>query len=247
MKLQFQCPSSYTLDLTKLRLSENKNPVRAGNEVTFRIGHGNYKLRRSDLKTEPVVESTWKVSSAPMHSKAGTIACNHIEIDQALHAAIKGKDFDFEGFGKLIAKLGLPADMAVVGESLPSEVLELAWESFWWSKVLDGKRPDPGGKWAKRLSEADKQASDPWGPAVPGGWSSPTARAHCSTSLCATQTLARGLPVSLLAMAALSRSRPMQPRATGQGVGARALGHFGYFREVGEPEWQKSLQWVRRQ
>lgn len=30
-------------------------------------------------------------------------------------------------------------------------------------------------------------------------------------------------------------------------VGARALGHFGYFREAGRPAWQESLAWLRQQ
>lgn len=30
-------------------------------------------------------------------------------------------------------------------------------------------------------------------------------------------------------------------------VGAKALGHFGYFREAGKPAWQESLEWLRRQ
>ncbi len=29
-------------------------------------------------------------------------------------------------------------------------------------------------------------------------------------------------------------------------VGARALGHFGYFREAGRPAWQESLAWLRQ-
>lgn len=159
MKLQFRCPNRFTMDMTKLDLSENKNIVRASDAVTFRIGPNSYKLRRSDLKTEPVAESDWKTSNAPMLSKAGTIACNDIEIDKALHAAIKTKNFDFDGFGKRIAKLGLPEDMALIGETLPSEYLDFAWENLWWDKVLNGQRPDPSGKWAKPLSEADRQAA----------------------------------------------------------------------------------------
>ena len=30
-------------------------------------------------------------------------------------------------------------------------------------------------------------------------------------------------------------------------VGARSLGHFGYFREAGKPAWQESLAWLRQQ
>lgn len=158
MRLQFKCPQRYVLDAEHHPVTENKSvqPVRAGDAVNFRIGPGSYKLRRADLQTEPVPESDWKTSSAPMLSRAGTIACNHIEVQQALHASIKGTDFDFPAFGQRIAALGLPADMALIGETLPSEVLQFAWENFWFDKVLDHKRPDPSGKWGARLSAVDK-------------------------------------------------------------------------------------------
>ena len=159
MKLQFQCSNTFSMDMTNRKITENKTKGRAGDAVTFRIGPGSYKLRRSDLKTEAVAVSDWKTSNAPMLSKAGTIACNDIEFDKALHAAIKGNTFDFDGFGKRIGKLGLPEDMPLIGATLPSEFLDFAWENFWWDKVLAGKRPDPSGKWAQPLSEADRQAA----------------------------------------------------------------------------------------
>ena len=159
MKLQFQCSNAFSMDMASRKITENKNKVRNGNVVTFRIGPNSYKLRRSDLKTEAVAASDWKTSSAPMLSKAGTIACNDIEFDKALHAAIKGDTFDFDGFGKRIGKLGLPEDMLLIGATLPSEFLDFAWDSFWWDKVLAKKRPDPSGKWAQPLSEADRQAA----------------------------------------------------------------------------------------
>lgn len=159
MKLQFQCSNVLSMDMSSRKITENKNKVWVGDAVTFRIGPGSYKLRRSDLKTEPVAASDWKTSNAPMLSKAGTIACNDIEFNKALHAAIKGSDFDFDGFGKRISKLGLPADLAVIGQTLPSEFLDMAWSDFWWDKVLAKKRPDPSGKWGQRLSQADKQAA----------------------------------------------------------------------------------------
>lgn len=161
MELWFQCPDRFVLDKDKEKreLSKSKDAVRAGGGVTFRIGPGSYLLRRTDLKTEPVPESDWKTSNAPMLSKAGTLACNHIEIDQALRAAIKDDGFDFDGFGKRIAKLGLPADMAVIGETSPSEYLDFAWENLWWDKVADGKRPDPTGTWSTPASEAGKRSA----------------------------------------------------------------------------------------
>ena len=119
MKLQFQCSNTFSMDMTNRKITENKTKGRAGDAVTFRIGPGSYKLRRSDLKTEPVAVSDWKTSNAPMLSKAGTIACNDIAFDKALHAAIKGNTFDFDGFGKRIGKLGLPEDMPLIGATLP--------------------------------------------------------------------------------------------------------------------------------
>lgn len=159
MKLQFECPNTFYIDMETHKLSENKKKVAAGDTVKFRIGSGSYKLRRSDLKSESIAVSDWKTSDAPMLSKAGAIACNHIEFDQALHAAIKGKDFDFDGFGKRISKLGLPSDMPLIGQTLSSEFLDFAWEEFWWDKVSAGKRPDPSGKWSRKATKEEKEAA----------------------------------------------------------------------------------------
>jgi hypothetical protein len=159
MKLQFQCPASYTMDRSSYKLTPNKAKVRAGDNVTFRIGPGSYKLRRSDLKSEPVAISEWKTSNATLLTRAGTIACNHIDIDQALHQSIKGNDFDFDGFGKKLEQLGLPADMALIGQTLSSEFLDFAWRQFWRDKVLAGKRPDPSGKWSRTATDEEKAAA----------------------------------------------------------------------------------------
>lgn len=159
MKLQFECPAHTLMDMTKYEVKENSKIVRFGDSVTFRIGEGSYKLRRSDLKSEPLPVSDWKTSDAPMLSKAGTIACNDIEFDHALHDAIKGKDFDFDGFGKRISKLGLPSDLPLIGQTLSPEFLDFAWSEFWWDKVSAGKRPDPSGKWAKKLTKEEKEAA----------------------------------------------------------------------------------------
>lgn len=158
MKLQFECPAAFSMDMTSYKLTESKKKVKTGDTVRFRIGPGSYKLRRIDLQSEPIAASDWKTSNAPMLSKAGTIACNSIEIDQALHAAIRGNDFDFDGFGKRISQLGLPSDMMLIGQVLPSEFLDFAWQHLWWEKYFSGKRPDPSGKWSKRLSKAEKEA-----------------------------------------------------------------------------------------
>lgn len=159
MKLQFQCPASYSMDRSSYKLTANKKKVRAGDAVTFRIGPGSYQLRRSDLQSEPVPVSDWKTSDATMLSRAGAIACNHIDIDQALHQSIKGEDFDFKGFGEKIARLGLPSDMALIGVTLAPDFLDFAWNQFWYDKVVAGKRPDPSGKWSRKPTEEEKAAA----------------------------------------------------------------------------------------
>ena len=159
MKLEFECPSAFSMNMTTYKLSENTKKVKAGDAVKFRIGSGSYKLRRSDLQSEPVAVSDWKTSNAPMLSKAGTIACNHIEFDQALHASIHDKDFDFDGFGKRVSQLGLSSDLSLIGQTLPSEFLDFAWTQFWYDKVVAGKRPDPSGKWSRKATDAEKQAA----------------------------------------------------------------------------------------
>ena len=158
MELFFKCPERFSLDHEQRTTSEDKKATGTSDAVTFQIGPGSYMLRRIDLKTEEVPQSDWKTSNAPMLSKAAILACNHLEIDQALRAAIKDDSFDFDGFGQRIAKLGLPADMAVIGEHLPSEYMDFAWETFWWDKVVAKKRPDPTGKWAEALSGASGHA-----------------------------------------------------------------------------------------
>jgi hypothetical protein len=159
MKLQFQCPSSHTFDRSSYKLTANATKIRAGDALTFRIGPGSYKLRRSDLKTEPVAVSEWKTSDAALVTRAGTIACNHIEIDRALHQSIKERNFDLDGFGRALGQLGLPSDMTLIGQTLSSEFLDFAWNQFWHDKLAAGKRPDPSGKWGRKPTEAEKAAA----------------------------------------------------------------------------------------
>lgn len=159
MKLQFQCPASYTLDRSSYKLTPHDAKVRAGDRVSFRIGPGSYKLRRADLAAEPLQVSGWQSSSTTLLSRAGTVACNHLDIDRALHQSIKGQAFDFDGFGKQLAQLGLPADLALIGQTLPPEFLDFAWNQFWSDQVRAGRRPDPSGKWHRQATEADKAAA----------------------------------------------------------------------------------------
>ncbi|QND79590.1 hypothetical protein H4W19_14750 [Pseudoxanthomonas mexicana] len=116
MELFFKCPERSGPDQEGRTAAEDRQATGRRDTVTFQIGPGSYLLRRADLKTEHVPQSDWKMSDAPMLSKAGILACNHLQVDQALRAAIKNDSFDVDGFGQRIAKLGLPADMTVIGE-----------------------------------------------------------------------------------------------------------------------------------
>lgn len=160
MNLQFECPASVLIDYKKAEAKENPLKVKAGDHVKFKISAGSYKLRRADLKSEPLPESDWKTSNAPMLSKAGAIACNDIAFQKAVRESASKNSFNFDQFGKAIhGQLGLPADMLLIGPDLSSEFLDYAWTILWWEKVFEGKRPNPSGKWTQKASEADKKAA----------------------------------------------------------------------------------------
>lgn len=156
MRLQFECPSTFSLD--------GKNPPKtlgAKDPVKFRIGPDSYLVRRADLQPEPMVPTDWNTSSAPMLMKAGRIACNTFEFEKAIRASMKKatQSFDHEGFGKAIAKLDLPADLMLIGQARSDEFLDFSWTSLWWDTALQGKRPDPSGKWSRLASKEEKEAA----------------------------------------------------------------------------------------
>jgi hypothetical protein len=156
MRLQFECPSPFVEAKGK-----KLKPTNATDPVRFRIGPGSYLVRRADLKHEEMPESAWNESSAPMLMRAARIACNDIEFDEALRATVntKSKTFDEAAFGERIAPLGLPADLMMIGAGAADEFLDFAWSALWWETVLEGKRPDPSGKWSTLASAADKEAA----------------------------------------------------------------------------------------
>lgn len=159
MNLQFECPAGILMD-KRGGVKVNPNKIKAGESVKFRIAANSYKLRRSDLKTEPLTQSDWKTSNAPMLSKAGAIACNDIEFNKALYGSISNGNFDRDKFGTEISgKFALPNDMVLLGINLSSEFLDYSWSILWWEKVLEGKRPNPSGKWTQKASKADKEAA----------------------------------------------------------------------------------------
>lgn len=159
MNVQFECPAGILMD-KRGNVKENPLKIKAGDSVKFRIGANSYKLRRSNLQTEPLVQSVWKTSSAPMLSKAGAIACNDVDFSKALYNSISNGNFDNDKFGKEVnEKFALPADMVLLGINLSSEFLDYSWTVLWWEKVFEGKRPNPSGKWTQKASKADKEAA----------------------------------------------------------------------------------------
>lgn len=159
MKLQFECPNAFFIDMKTHELNEQSIKVKAGDSVKFRIGSGSYSLRRSDLQSEVVPVSDWRISNAPMLSKAGALACNHLEFDKVIRASIIDNKFDMDSFHKSIAKFGFSSDLMLIDRTLPPEFLDFAWTQFWYEKVIAGKRPDPSGKWARKVTDAEKQAA----------------------------------------------------------------------------------------
>lgn len=160
MNLWFKCPRQEIVDLDKGTAKQNPNRVKAGDAVNFRIGPGSYKVRRSDLKSEPLPESDWKKSDSPMLSKAGTIACNGGNYHNLLADFAKKQPFEHEKFGKEInSRYNLPADMPLINIMQPNEFLDFTWTFLWWEVTLAGDRPNPSGKWTQKASQADKDAA----------------------------------------------------------------------------------------
>ena len=155
LRLQFECPSELADAKNKAKSLGPNDPVR------FRIGPGSYQVRRMDLKSDPMAESAWNLSSAPMLMKAGRITCNMDEFRKAIRKSL-GADtaaFDHAAFGQRLSKLGLPPDLMLIGHTQSNEFLYFAWEVLWWKTVRDGKRPDPSGKWSRAATSAEKAAA----------------------------------------------------------------------------------------
>ena len=124
--------------------------------ITFRIGFDK-ATSCGEPTLRPCRRSDWRRQTPPMLSRrAPSPATTSRSIRPA--GPSKSDNFDFDGFGKRINP-ALPADMAVIGETLPSEYLDFAWETCGGTRSPDGKRPDPTGGWSTPVSEADKRAA----------------------------------------------------------------------------------------
>ena len=157
LRLQFECPSQSEL----LEPKNRPKPLGPNDPVKFRIGPGSYQVRRIDLKPEPMAESPWNVSSAPMLMKAGRIARNLDEFRQGIRKSLgaSSADFNHAAFGERLVKLGLPADLMMIGHTQSNDFLAFAWETLWWKTVRDGKRPDPSGKWSRAATSEERAAA----------------------------------------------------------------------------------------
>lgn len=160
MNMWFQCRPQVIVDLKKGTANDNTNSTKAGEEATFRIGPGSYKVRRADLKSEPLPESEWKKSKASMLSKAAAMACNEGNFKNMVFDLAKKTPFDHDKFGKEISsRFNLPSDMQLIGAVRSVDFLDFTWTLLWWETVLEGNRPNPSGKWTQKASEADKEAA----------------------------------------------------------------------------------------
>ncbi|MDY6946160.1 MAG: hypothetical protein SXG53_10600, partial [Pseudomonadota bacterium] len=159
LRLQFECPSELAGDL--LDPKDKAKPLGPNDPVKFRIGPGSYQVKRIDLKSEPMAQSPWNLSSAPMLMKAGRIACNVDEFRRSIRKSLGGNtaEFDHAAFGKRLGKLGLPPDLMMIGQTQSNEFLDFAWEVLWWKTVRDGKRPDPSGKWSRAATSEERAAA----------------------------------------------------------------------------------------
>jgi hypothetical protein len=159
LRLQFECPSELADELVGRK--DKAKPLGPNDPVKFRIGPGSYQVKRIDLKSEPMAESPWNVSSAPMLMKAGRIACNIDEFRKSIRKSLgaSSADFDHAAFGERLGKLGLPPDLMMIGRTQSNEFLDFAWEVLWLKTAMAGKRPDPSGKWSRAATSAEKAAA----------------------------------------------------------------------------------------
>lgn len=140
LRLQFECVVKHPFD----GKNTPKQPAFDA-PVRVRVGEGSWKLRREDLKNESLPAGEWRTSTSTVLLKLHKIACNDDVIRSAMVKAAKDKS-DLTAFGREIAKLGLPADLRLLGQQTAPEYLDFAWWVLW----SGAKRPDPTGKWSRR-------------------------------------------------------------------------------------------------
>jgi hypothetical protein len=152
LRLQFECVVKYPFDGKTVP----KQPAFDA-PVKVRAGEGGWKLRREDLKSEPLPAGEWRTSASPVLLKLNKIACHEDVMRSAMVKAAKNNN-DLGIFRDEIRRIGLPEDLQLVGQQTAAEYLDFSWWVL-WSGV---KRPDPSGKWSsrptkKQLEEAKAQ------------------------------------------------------------------------------------------
>ena len=145
LRLEFECTVKYAFD------GKTIPPQPAFDApVKVRVGDGGWKLRREDLKSEPLPPGPWRSSASAVLLKLHKIACHEDVMRSALVKASQ-RDNDMGVFRAEIQKIGLPSDLQLVGQQMAVEYLDFAWTVLW----NDTKRPDPSGKWSRRSTAAE--------------------------------------------------------------------------------------------
>ncbi len=152
LNLQFECSNAW-----KPMEGRQAPAAKPGDAVKFRIAANSYQVRRVDLKSQPVPESDWQTSTAPMLTKVSRIACHDAEFAAAIRASLRGSSdgLDEQAFGERVPKLGLPADLMLLGYSNPNEQADFCW-NFLWGRA---RRPDPSGLWNRVPTDAERAAA----------------------------------------------------------------------------------------
>lgn len=145
LRLQFECVVKYPYDGKTIP----KQPAFDA-PVSVRVGEGSWRLRREDLKHEPVPAGPWRSSASPVLLKLHKIACHEELMRSAMVKAAKNNK-DLGVFRDEIRRIGLPEDLQLVGQQTAAEYLDFSWWVLW----SGAKRPDPSGKWSRRPTKKE--------------------------------------------------------------------------------------------
>ena len=155
LRLQFECVVKYPFD------GKTIPPQPAFNApVKVRVGEGSWKLRREDLKSEPLPAGEWRTSSSPVLQKLHKIACHEDVLRGAMVKAAKRNNDTSDPnnmavFRDEIRKIGLPQDLLLVGQQSAPEYLDFSWWVLW----SGARRPDPSGKWSRRSTKQELETA----------------------------------------------------------------------------------------
>lgn len=149
LRLQFECVVKYAYDGKKIPPQPAFDAP-----VKVRVGEGSWKLRREDLKSEPLPAGEWRTSASAVLLKLHKIACNEDVMRGAMVKAAKANN-DAAVFRNEIKKIGLPEDLQLVGQQTAPEYLDFSWWVLWQG----AKRPDPSGKWSRRPTKKELEAA----------------------------------------------------------------------------------------